>query len=95
MDKLFIDTDKDNGGLELVNCHGKRFGWVYGDTKQATKSIADFMALACNSHDGLVEALKNALWHLDPDHDSGHSTIRSDKLINRLQQALANATKED
>ncbi len=88
MDKLFVDTDKDDGRLKLVNCHGKRFGYAYGDTKQATKSIAQFIVKACNAHELLVALLKEARAEIRSLHDSQYMNTEYHKTIISINRAL-------
>jgi len=38
-----------------------------------------------------LEGCKNALWHLDPDHNSGHATLRTDELVPFLKRIIDNA----
>lgn len=46
--------------------------------------------LMCAAPD-MYEALKNALWHLSPNHNEGHATIRTDELLSTIRQALSKA----
>jgi len=39
----------------------------------------------------LYEALQNALWHLDPTHNSGKATFRTDELLSKIKEAIAKA----
>lgn len=89
MDKLFIDVDKDDGRLKLVNCHGKRFGYAYGDTKQATRDIAEYMVRTCNNSEIFIEALKTITRRLETVRKEDGLTIETFDALKVAEDTLA------
>jgi hypothetical protein len=67
-----------------------------GDTIATSPSLKNVQLLSnrLNSTDELYEALQNALWWLDPNHNSGKATFRHDELIPKINDALKNAERK-
>lgn len=61
--------------------------------KICAENLAKWAYRRLESWPDFLEGCKNALWRLDPQHNSGHGTLRMDELVPFLKRIIDNAEK--